>query len=143
MIEGIEHTALSVSDLDGSIGFYCDLIGLKLIRIIECGPDMKLGDVVGIPDCTARIAHLSSGGQMLELFEYKYPRGKPLTKNGGQTGFGFTHIGFKSSDIHKDYARLSEGGIRFFNKPVEFRPGAWVVYFFGPDNEVCELRQTV
>jgi len=24
---------------------------------------------------------------------------------------------------------------------VEFRPGVWIVYFHGPDGEVCELRQ--
>jgi hypothetical protein len=32
--------------------------------------------------------------------------------------------------------------VRFLGKPVEFRPGVWIFYFFGPDGEVCEMRQT-
>jgi len=24
---------------------------------------------------------------------------------------------------------------------VEFRPDVWVAYFYGPDGEVCEIRQ--
>ena len=53
-----------------------------------------------------------------------------------------THIGFVSTDVRADYARLKGQGVTFFGEPVEFRPGVWVVYFYGPDGEVCELRQS-
>lgn len=142
MLKGIEHVGLSVSDLDRSIAFYCDILGLKLDRVIECGIEMRLGDVVGMPDCTARITHLQSKKYMLELFEYTNPRGKPIPENTRQADNGFIHIGFTTTDMHADYARLKEQGVTFFNKPVEFRPGVWVVYFYGPDGEVVELRQT-
>jgi len=78
MIKGLEHVALSVSDLDRSIVFYRDIIGLELVRVFKYGPDSKLGDIAGMPCCTARIAHLTSGGQMLELIEYKNPKGRPV-----------------------------------------------------------------
>ena len=32
--------------------------------------------------------------------------------------------------------------VEFISEPVEFRPGVWIVYFCGPDGEVCELRET-
>jgi len=141
MLKGLEHVGLSVSDLDRSISFYCDLLGLKLERIIECGEEMGLGEVVGMPGCTARIAHLQSEKAMLELFEYTSPRGRSMAPDRKQADHGFIHAGFTTEDLHADYKRLLEKGVRFFGEPVEFRPNVWVVYFFGPDGEVCELRQ--
>jgi len=141
MIKRLEHVALSVSDLDRSIAFYCDIIGLKLLRIIEANTKIGLGDIVGLPDCKARIAHLLLDNFMLELFEYKNPRGRSIPGDFIQADNGFIHIGFQSTDVKKDYLTLKEKGVKFFNKPVEFRPEVWVVYFYGPDGEVCELRQ--
>ncbi len=142
MMTGIEHVGLSVSDLDRSIAFYQDLIGLRLARIIECPPEMKLGDVVGLPPCHARIAHLESGKAMLELFEYQDPRGRPIPKDSSQADNGFSHIGLTCTDVRADHARLSRLGVRFIHEPIEFRPKVWIAYFYGPDGEVCELRET-
>lgn len=134
--------ALSVQDIDRSIGFYQGLLGMDVVKRIEAGPEMGLGDIVGIPGCSARIAHLKSGDLMLELFEYTDPRGNPIAKGRTQADHGFSHVGFTSTDALSDYASLKEAGVKFLGDPVEFRPGVWVVYFCGPDGEVCELRQT-
>ncbi|MFW6138000.1 MAG: VOC family protein [Spirochaetota bacterium] len=142
MVRGLEHVGLSVSDLDRSISFYCEVMGLAVERIIECGPEMGLGRVVGIKGAAARIAHLSSQGAMLELFEYTNPRGSPVPENAKQADHGLIHIGFSTDDVRREYSRLRQKGVEFFGEPVEFRPGVWVVYFYGPDGEVCELRQT-
>jgi catechol 2,3-dioxygenase-like lactoylglutathione lyase family enzyme len=141
MIEKLGHVALSVANMEKSLSFYRDLLGLEVIRMIEPDLKMGLGNVVGIPDCLARIAHLRMGSNMLELFEYQKPRGNPISKDFTQAGHGYTHIGFESDDIQGDCARLKEWGVDFINKPVEFRKGVWIVYFYGPDGEVCELRQ--
>ncbi|MDD5509170.1 MAG: VOC family protein, partial [Bacteroidales bacterium] len=84
MIEGIEHVGLSVSDLDRSIAFYCKNLGCEVIRIIEPDADSLLGKVVGMAGCMARIAHLRSGPNMLELFEYKQPSGKKIPDDRNQ-----------------------------------------------------------
>lgn len=142
MIKGLEHAALSVADLERSIGFYRDLIGLEVIRIIECGPEMPLGEVTGMPGCRARIAHLQSGPNMLELFEYQKPRGRKIPQGHKQADRGLIHLGFTSTDARADYLRLKQMGVKTFSEPIEFRPGVWLFYFYGPDGEVCELRQT-
>ncbi len=140
MPKWLEHVALSVTNLETSIAFYRDQLGLRLVRVIESNAGPILGDIVGLPGCRARIAHLESEKGMLELFEYQQPRGRPLPRT--QADLGFSHVGFATADIHDEYERLRSAGVSFFNAPVEFRPGAWVVYFRGPDGEVGELRQT-
>jgi len=141
MISGLDHLALSVSDLGRSMAFYRDILGLELLRIVEAGPHMDLGRVNGMAGCTARIAHLKAGDLMLELFEYTEPRGRAVPPDRSQADQGYSHAGFTSTDVREDYARLREKGVRFIGEPVEFRPGVWIVYFRGPDGETCELRQ--
>lgn len=142
MIQSIDHTALSVSNLERSIRFYRDLLGFTVVRILEPAPELPLGRVVGMPGATARIAHLEFGGKMLELFEYQEPAGRPPRPDARQADLGWIHMGLTSTDTRADYRRLVKEGVRFFGEPVEFRPGVWIVYFSGPDGEVMELRQT-
>jgi catechol 2,3-dioxygenase-like lactoylglutathione lyase family enzyme len=142
MIQSIDHTALSVADLERSIRFYRDLLGFTLVRILEPAPELPLGRVVGMPGAKARIAHLEFGGKMLELFEYQEPAGRPPPPDTRQADLGWIHMGLTSTDTREDYRRLADAGVQFFSEPVEFRPDVWIVYFAGPDGEVMELRQT-
>ena len=139
----LEHIGLSVSDIDRSIRFYRDLLGLELVLRIECPAESKLGEVVALPQCSARIAKLKSGDVVLELFEYQRPHGIKIAPDKTQADHGFSYIGFASGNIHDDYARLQQQGVKFYGRPIEYRPGVWNVYFYGPDGETCELRQTV
>ena len=138
----MEHVGLSVSNLERSIAFYRDHLGLQVIRIIEPDSALGLDRVVGMPGCLARIAHLQKGQSMLELFEYQSPRGREIPADRRQCDHGLIHVGFTSTDTRADYRRLESAGVRFLSEPVEFRPGVWITYFYGPDGEVCELRQT-
>ena len=142
MIEGLEHIGLSVSNLDKSIDFYCKNLHCEVIRILEAKPSPLLGKVVGMPGCTARIAHLKSGPNMLELFEYINPRGGKIPEGHRQADNGFIHAGFRSSDVRGDFVKLKNAEVKFISEPVEFRQDVWVCYFYGPDNEVCELRES-
>jgi catechol 2,3-dioxygenase-like lactoylglutathione lyase family enzyme len=142
MIRALEHPALSVSDLERSLAFYRDLLGCRLIRVIEPRDDDYLGTVAGVPGARARIAHLELGGVMLELFEYVRPRGRPLPADHTQADHGWIHAAFCSDNVRGDAARLREQGVELLSEPVEFRPGVWVVYFRGPDGETLELRQS-
>lgn len=141
MVTRVDHAALSVRDLDRSLRFYRDLLGFTVERIIESTPEKRLGDVVGLPGCAARIAHLKCGDSMLELLEYTSPRGRPIPAGETQADQGFSHVCFRSSDTRADHRRLADQGVKFIGEPVEYRPGVWIVYFRGPDGEVCELRQ--
>lgn len=143
MLKKIDHAALSVSNLERSIKFYQDIIGFKITRVLVNGLDTPLNEVTGLPGCKAKIAHLNLGNTMLELFEFSFPRGEPSPPNVGPfKHFGWIHLSFLSTDVRADYLKLESQGVKFFSKPLEFRPKVWVVYFYGPDGEVCELRET-
>lgn len=140
-MEGIDHIALSVSDIERSLEFYCGLLGFKLLRRLDCGADSKLGEVVGLPRCQAEVAHLYMNGSMLELFQYADPRGRAFARERNQADIGWSHMGLTTSDARADYQRLRSEGVGFLSEPVEFRPDVWIVYMVGPDGEVLELRE--
>ena len=142
MITNLEHIGLSVSNLEKSIRFYCENLKCEVIRIIENNPGGKLAIVVGIEGCVARIAHLKAGANMLELFEYVSPRGEKISEKHIQADMGFIHAGFTSTDVRGDYHKMRANNVRFISEPVEFRPGVWICYFYGPDGEICEIRES-
>ena len=141
MVTKLDHIAISVTDLDRSIDFYTKVLGCTVDRILDRGAESLLGKVVGMPGASARIAHLALGDAMVELFEYREPAGAPPSAKRKQADIGIIHFGLTSDDARSDYQRLAEHGVEFVSEPVEFRPGVWLFYFYGPDGEVCELRQ--
>jgi len=142
VIAGVEHVAVSVSNLERSLEFYRDALGLAVARVVDCEADSLLGTVTAQPGTRARIAHLYTGSFMVELFEYREPRGAPIDGDRRQADLGLTHIGFRSTDARGDYEKLKKWGVSFLSEPIEFRPGVWLFYFRGPDGEVLELRES-
>lgn len=140
MIQALEHVALSVADMDRSLAFYRDFLGLEVIMDIHAADEL-IGRIIGIPGAKCRIVHLKLGAAVLELFCYSNPPGKNAAGKMLQCDHGLTHIGFKVTDFHAELAKLMKSKIELLGAPVEFRPGVWVVYFRGPDGEVCEFRQ--
>ena len=140
MFHRIEHTALSVSSLERSLAFYRDLIGMEVTLEVDFD-DETLGIVNGLRDCKAKVVHLHLGGTVLELFEFREPKGRPLARERRQCDTGFIHLCFRVTEIHRHFRELAERGVYFYSEPLEIRPGTFIVYFQGPDGEVCEMRQ--
>ena len=85
--------------------------------------------------------HLNKDGMVLELFNYYESAGKNVASCLRQFDYGLIHIGFEVSDFHNQVEALRKRGVEFLGEPIEFRPDVWIVYFRGPDGEVCEFRQ--
>ena len=139
MFTKMDHVGMSVKDMEKAIAFYRDIIGMEVSLDQEF--DSPLADIIGSPGAKARVVHMRLGESVIELFDYRQPKGRDPRPNANQSDFGLTHIGFMVKDFHKTYDRLKDKGVQFLGKPTEIRPNVNVVYFHGVEHEVCEMRE--
>jgi catechol 2,3-dioxygenase-like lactoylglutathione lyase family enzyme len=135
---GIHHVGISVADLERSLGFYRDLLGLGLIALSE---EEEVGSVAGIAGARARFADLDAGhGQLVELVQYSTcTRGDPQPPNVA----GSCHFSLRVQDLESALARLASAGITPLGKSATLTGGVWdgcsVVYVRDPDGMLVEL----
>jgi len=141
MIKALHHTAISVSDLDQSIRFYRDLLGM----ILEWRMDRRRGEalekVVGMKNVDVSYAMLSGWGGRVELFQYHSPQGQPYPADKPQCDKGITHLAFEVNEIDALYERLVSHGVQFNSPPQVIRQGVKVAYFHDPDGVTLEMVQ--
>lgn len=146
MIKGVHHTCITVSDLERSIRFYRDLLGLELVMTEE---SERSGDdrskALGVPMAKVKLAILRAGNAQVELIEYMTAKGQPYDRSNNDTGA--MHIAFQVEDIDAVYKRMVEQGVRFTAPPATIPAGPmegwrWT-YFFDPDGVSLEIIQPV
>lgn len=139
MINTIHHASFTVSNLEKSIAFYRDILGMKVLwDSVEAGVKYK-GEVcdriTGCPGTEQHIVFMGIGGSFLELVEYT-PTGKPLENNkAGDTGS--CHICFKTDDIQELYEELIENNITVHCSPQKGVSNQ-IMYFRDPDGIILE-----
>jgi catechol 2,3-dioxygenase-like lactoylglutathione lyase family enzyme len=139
------HVGITVRDLDASIYFYHDLLGLEIST--EPSPwfdGPELGQGVGVPGAALRQVCLRLGDTMLELLQYRTPpseTGRPLLSH----NVGASHVAFLVDDIRTTKSEFEKKGVRFFSDINVIDDGVlagwrWV-YFSDPDGYPLELIQ--
>ncbi|MBM3190553.1 MAG: VOC family protein [Chloroflexi bacterium] len=141
MFTRADHVAMSVKDMEKAIAFYRDIIGMEKVFDREFGEGM--GKLIGIKGTQVRIVHMKLNDSVVELFDYRYPKGREPRPDPQQSDYGLTHIGFMVEDFWGTYRHLVDHGVQFLGEPVEIRPGVFVAYFRGAEYEVCEMREIV
>jgi catechol 2,3-dioxygenase-like lactoylglutathione lyase family enzyme len=139
MFKQMDHVAMSVKDMEKTIAFYRDVIGIE--KVYDREFEKPMARLLGIPRAHARIVHMKLGDFFLELFHYRTPEGREPAPDWLQSDHGLTHIGFMVEDFWGTYRHLTDHGVTFMGEPVEFRPGVYVAYFQGVEHEVCEIRE--
>ena len=145
MALGIDHAGITVSDLDRSIAFYRDVLGLEVLVVFERS-SADIGRVVGYPDARLRIGFLRAPGDSarLELLQYLTPTGTPQSYETRNPGTG--HVCFRVTDIHAVYRQVVAAGLEVRSDgPVEITEGPnrglLALYFRDPDGYTIELHQ--
>jgi catechol 2,3-dioxygenase-like lactoylglutathione lyase family enzyme len=144
-MKAMHHVGVTVKDLEASIRFYHDILGLEFSN--EPSPWFEgegLEKGVGVPGAVLRQVSLLLGDTTVELLEYKAPpsgTSGPITSN----SFGASHIAFQVEDIHATKAELEAKGITFYSDVNVVDEGVlagwrWV-YFEDPDGYPLELVQ--
>ncbi len=139
MFKRMDHAAISVKDMEKAIAFYQDVIGME--KVFDRTFDAPLAKLIGVEGTEARVVHMKMGEAMVELFDYKHPKGREPRPDHQQSDFGLTHIGFMVEDFQATLQHLIDNGVELLGEPVEFRPGVFVAYFRGVENEVCEIKE--
>lgn len=144
-LTGIAHTSFTVSDLEQSLAFYRDLLGMVVVGEVEREGEF-IEQVVGFPGARLRIVGLKlpqGSEHRLELIEYRVPRGHRIDTR--TCNPGSTHLCFVTDDIHTAYEDLRQQGVRFKSPPVRIpsgpNAGGYDVYFLDPDDITLELSQ--
>ena len=149
MLTALWHFSFTVSDIEQSIRFYRDIVGLELIHAQEQA-NAYTAKLVGYPDAHLKVAmfrisgwHVGRSGHTLELVEYIAPKGEKLDTRTKNTGSA--HLAFEVDDIFAETARMKALGVRFRSDPVAIEAGrnkgGYTVYFLDPDDITLEIIQ--
>ena len=138
----LHHTGLTVSDLERSLLFWRDAMGMDVLFQQEKDGGY-LEEIVGEPGAHVRMAHLAFGGDgpRIELFQYLAPSGgQHLSRPADQ---GFAHVCVACEDLDERMKRLVAAGGTPFSEPVVIdtgvNRGGRGVYLRDPDGHVVEL----
>ena len=122
----IDHTAISVSNLDISMRFYMDILGFTCERIID------------IPDNAGRIALLKKSDFTIEMFGFNNAQ---LFLDNDLKKIGVKHIALRVRDIWAAAEFLKEQGVEFINEPVKGARGFYRFFVRDPDGIPLEFTE--
>jgi lactoylglutathione lyase len=145
MLRGFHHSSFTVSDMERSLAFYRDVLGLAVVVDQEPQADYP-ARVTGFPGAILRIVFLQvagGDGHRLELIQYKTRAGEPLPLATNRPGCA--HVCFLVDDLPAVYERLRARGVAFVSAPVPITEGVnrggAAVYLRDPDGITIELLQ--
>ena len=135
------HTMVRATDIDASLRFYCQGLGLKEVKRVDNEEGKFTLVFLAAEKDMARFAPDPSGG--------KFPSGLPmieLTYNwpphdeevGYSEGRNFGHMAFRVDDIYATCQHLSDMGITINRPPRD----GHMAFVRSPDNISIELLQT-
>ncbi len=116
MLKSFFHTGFVVRDLEKSVAFYTDVLGMRIAARVERKGEFA-NQLLGFPDAHIKGALVDKGeGHQLELLQYINPPSGP----GGiaRNDLGAAHLAFFVEDIDKFYAETKARGLRFNNPPA-------------------------
>ena len=142
LVKGYRHTGIICKDLDKSLEFYRDFLGLEVIQDFWDDSDY-MNKITGIQNANTHMIKLKAGdGTVVELLDYiTHPT--DLIKQ-EIYNVGACHIAFQVYDVDEAYHNLSRKGVRFISEPVLSSEGfAKVCFCFDPSNTRIELVELV
>ncbi len=144
-IRAVAAVGMTVSDLDRSLAFYTEVLGFERVSETEVwGLDWdRLQAVFGIH---VRVARLRLGDEMLDLWEYLTPRGRPLPADSQSHDRWFQHVAIIVSDMDRAYAWLHSHRVEHVSPAPQRLPdwnpnagGIRAFYFKDPDGHPLEV----
>jgi methylmalonyl-CoA/ethylmalonyl-CoA epimerase len=130
-VNGLDHVAILVSDLDAAVKLYRDVYGLELAEIEE------------VPSEQVRVAIFGHGAGRIELVSPSGPD-SPMARALEKRGEGLHHVCLEVPDLERAMAALrAQGAPLLDEKPRPGAGGARVAFVHpkGSRGVLVELRQ--
>lgn len=127
----VDHIGIAVNNLDETIKFYEDTLGIKCTGIEE------------VDEQKVKVAFMPLGDAELEFLESTSPDG-PIAKFIDKKGEGIQHVALRVDDIEAALKELDEKGIRMIDKTPRYGAGGAKIAFMHPKEtkgvllELCE-----
>lgn len=142
-IAATNHTSFTVSDLNRSLAYFCDVLGFELLNRSPRDPAF-IERVVAIPGADIEVAYVQAPGHRLELIEYRGPDGRRQVDS-RPCDAGFAHVAFDVDDIDAVIAASENAGVRPLGPPQDLdrgpNKGGRVVYTRDADGITVEFIQ--
>lgn len=143
-IEAVRHLGIVVSNMEESLVFYRDKLGLAVVKVMyESGEYIdKLLSLHGAEVKTVKMS-VGSGPTLIELLEFKsHSEEEPRTCE--VYSVGVSHLAFSVEDVDSQYRELQEAGVAF-NGPPQTSPDGYakVAFCRDPDGSLIELVEVL
>jgi glyoxylase I family protein len=136
----INHTGISVSDMERSLEFYEGILGLERVFDSDVDDVPDLNAVVGMEKARGRVTWLVAGDTMIELWQWSQPSGRDLPDDYCPADRGVTHFALQVDDVDELYRRVVAGGFHANTKPLDLGMHK-TTYIRGPDGEIIEILE--
>jgi catechol 2,3-dioxygenase-like lactoylglutathione lyase family enzyme len=127
MFGGGCSVGVAVTDLDRSVPFYRDFLGLNVVVAdVHRSFSGQVDEVAGTVGARVRSCLLSAdarGGTMVELFEALEPRGRSIPFSTLWGDFGYLQAAFNCDDVHGIATDLAAAGVELLCAPKVLEGG--------------------
>ncbi len=126
----LAHTMLRVLNLDASLKFYCDILGMKILRRTDYPDGRFTNTFIGYgPENTYPTLELTHNWDQKEAYE---------------KGNGWGHLCIETPDVYKACENLSNAGIKITRPPGPMKHGTRIIAFCeDPDGYKVELNEKI
>jgi len=142
-IKETRHIGISVTNIEKSLIFYRDMLGLKIQRTMN-EKGTFINKILANSDVDVKTIKLSVNNNttLIELLEFKKP--KPSAKKINIENIGASHVAFTVYDLEKCYKILSNKGVKFKSIP-QISPDSYakVAFCEDPDGIPVELVEVL
>jgi len=138
LIKEVRHIGIVVTNMENSLKFYRDQLGLKIIKDMD-EQGNYLDNMLSLNNVRVRTVKLSANENttLVELLEFESHNDNKIRNF---YTIGASHVAFTVDDIEKLYVNLSEKNIKFNAIPQKSPDGLVKVTFCkDPDGTPIEL----
>lgn len=131
MVKKIDHIGIAVKNLEESLKFYENVLGLK-----SAGTEV-------VEEQKVRVAFLPTGDSEVELLEAT-SEDSPVAKFIEKNGEGIQHVAYRVDDVEEAIAKMKELGMRMIDEKPRYGAGGAKIAFCHPKStggvlvELCQ-----